>query len=177
MARDLSSLTSQVLSRLCYDTLLEYGVSAKAACEHRVVTPALEHVVEANTLLSGIGFESGGLAAAHAIQDGLNALDKDHSFYHGEKVAFGLLASLFMTDKSSEIIDQVYSFCESVGLPTRLGDLGLADVPEEDLMKAASIACSEKQTIHNERAPMTAELVVAGLKLADARGRERRKDR
>ena len=177
MAGDLRSLTSQALSRLCYDTLLEYGASAKVACEHRVVTPALEHVVEANILLSGVGFESGGLAAAHAIQDGLNALDKNHSFYHGEKVAFGLLASLFMTDKSLEIIDQVYSFCESVGLPTRLSDLGLADVPEEDLMKAASIACSEKQTIHNERAPMTAELVVAGLKLADARGRERRKDR
>jgi len=61
-----------------------------------VVILALEHVVEANTLLSGIGFESAGLAAAHAIQDGLNALDKGHAYFHGEKVAFGVLASLFI---------------------------------------------------------------------------------
>lgn len=175
MAGDISSMTSQALSRLCYETILEYGVSAKTACEHHVVTPALEHIVEANTLLSGIGFESGGLAAAHAIQDGLNALDREHSSYHGEKVAFGLLSSLFMTDKPSEVIDGLYSFCESVGLPTTLGDLGLNDVSEEDLMKAASIACSEKQTIHNEPVPMTTELVTAGMKLADAKGRGRRR--
>lgn len=177
MARDYSSMTSQALARLCYETIIEYGLSAKIACEHHAVTPALEHVVEANTLLSGIGFESGGLAAAHAIQDGLNALDRDHCCYHGEKVAFGLLASLFMTDKSPAVIDDVYSFCESIGLPTRFSDLGLRDVSEEDLLKAASIACSEKQTIHNEQAPVTTDLVVAGMKLADAKGRDRRLDR
>ena len=62
------------LARLCFDTLLKYGVLAKAACEHHQVTPALEHVIEANTLLSGLGFESGGLAAAHAIHNGLTVL-------------------------------------------------------------------------------------------------------
>lgn len=174
MARDESSLTSQALSRLCYETVLEYGASAKAACERHVVTPAFEHVVEANTLLSGIGFESGGLAAAHALQDGLNALDRGHVSYHGEKVAFGLLASLFMTDKPPEVIDEVYSFCETVGLPTTLSCLGLNDVSDEDFLKAASVACAEKQTIHNELSPMTKELVVAGLKMADAEGRSRK---
>ena len=41
------------LARLCYDILLEYGLQAKIACESKLVTPALEKVVEANTLLSG----------------------------------------------------------------------------------------------------------------------------
>lgn len=177
MTRDPGSMTALALSRLCYETVLEYGVLAKAACEHHVVTPALEHVVEANTLLSGIGFESGGLAAAHAIQDGLNALDRDHAYYHGEKVAFGVLTSLFMTDKSPEVIDEVYSLCESVGLPATFSELGLDDVSEEDLMKAASIACSEKQTIHNERIPVTTDLVIACMKLADAHGRGIKKRR
>jgi glycerol dehydrogenase len=175
MARDHSSMTSHALARLCYETLLEYGLVAKMACRHHVVIPALEHVVEANTLLSGIGFESADLAAAHAIQDGLNALDKGHAYYHGEKVAFGVLVSLFMTDKQADIIDEVYSFCESIGLPTTLAGLGPAGVSDEELGKAASIACAEKETIHNEQIPVTPELVLAAIKIANEEGVQRKK--
>jgi glycerol dehydrogenase len=175
MVRAHSSMTAQTLARLCYETLLEYGLSAKMACKHHVVIPALEHVVEANTLLSGIGFESAGLAAAHAIQDGLNALDKDHQFYHGEKVAFGALVSLFLTDKSSDMIDDVYSFCESVGLPTTLAALGLNGLSDAEIGKIASIACAEKETIHNELIPVTPESVVAAIKVADEEGTLRKK--
>lgn len=170
MVRAHSSMTAQALARLCYETLLEYGLSAKMACKHHVVIPALEHVVEANTLLSGIGFESAGLAAAHAIQDGLNALDKDHQFYHGEKVAFGALVSLFLTDKPSEMIDEVYAFCESVGLPTTLAALGLNGLSDAEIGKVASIACAEKETIHNELIPVTTESVIAAIKVADEEG-------
>ncbi|MRR16721.1 MAG: glycerol dehydrogenase [Deltaproteobacteria bacterium] len=175
MVRAHSSMTAQALARLCYETLLEYGVAAKMACRRHVVIPALEHVVEANTLLSGVGFESAGLGAAHAIQDGLNALDKEHQSYHGEKVAFGTLASLFLTDKSSDIIDDVYSFCEAVGLPTTLADLGLSGLTDADLGKLASIACAEKETIHNELMPVTPEAVVAAIKIADEEGTLRKK--
>ncbi len=173
IARDYSSMTAQALARLCYETLLEYGVAAKMSCEHHVVIPALEHVIEANTLLSGVGFESGGLAAAHALQDGLNALDTNHEYYHGEKVAFGTLVSLFLTGKPSDLIDEVYTFCESVGLPTTLADLGLGEVSDEGLEKIASISCAEKETIHNELLPVTPEMVVAAIRVADEEGRRR----
>ena len=56
------------LADLCYRTLLEDGADALRAVQAQVVTPALERLVEANTLLSGLGFESSGLAAAHAMQ-------------------------------------------------------------------------------------------------------------
>ena len=49
-------------------------MTAKTSCEQKVVTPALSHVVEANTPLSGLGFESGGLASAHSIHNGLTRL-------------------------------------------------------------------------------------------------------
>jgi len=58
------------LAKLCYRTLLADGADALNAVQTQVVTPALERIVEANTLLSGIGFESSGLAAAHAIHNG-----------------------------------------------------------------------------------------------------------
>lgn len=68
------------------------------SCEEQVA-PALERVVEAHTLLRGLGFESGGLAACHAIHNGLTQLHQTHGYWHGEKVAIGVLSSLFLTDK------------------------------------------------------------------------------
>ena len=59
-------------------------------------TKALENIVEANTYLSGIGFESSGLAAAHAIHNGLTVLNETHALLHGEKVAFGLICQLVL---------------------------------------------------------------------------------
>jgi len=126
-------MTAFSLAELCFKTLLEYGVDAKNACDVNTVTPALEHVIEANTLLSGLGFESGGLATAHAVHNGLTVLEPTHAYYHGEKVAIGTLTSLILTDKSSEEIHRVFSFCESIGLPTTLADIGLKDVSDADL--------------------------------------------
>jgi len=171
--RDYGSMSSFALARLCYDTLLEHGVSAKLACEAHVVTPALEHIVEANTLLSGVGFESGGMGAGHAIHNGLTVLPQTHSYFHGEKVALGVLASLFLTDKPSELIEEVYGFCEDVGLPTTFADIGLEGITDEELMKVAERAVVRGESIHHELAPVTAEGVVASLKMADAQGRYR----
>lgn len=170
---DLGSMTAYALARLCYDTLLNYGVNARASCEVQAVTPALEHIVEANTLLSGLGFESGGLGAAHAIHNGLTVLEQTHNFYHGEKVAIGTLASLFLTDKPSELIDEVYTFCEQIGLPIRLGEIGLENITDEELMKVAQAACAQGETIHNEPRPIAPRDVVWALKAADAEGRMR----
>ncbi|WP_028534176.1 glycerol dehydrogenase [Paludibacterium yongneupense] len=162
------------LARLCYDTLLEYGQLARTACELHVVTPALERVVEANTLLSGLGFESGGLAAAHAIHNGLTALEQTHAYWHGEKVAFGTLAMLMLTDREPALIATVYDFCESIGLPTTLAQIGLDSIGDADLMRAAEQACAPGETIHNEPRAVTPAMVLAALRCADAEGRRRR---
>ena len=168
MTGRVGSMTAYRLAELCYDTLITYGEAAKAACANHITTPALEHVVEANTLLSGLGFESGGLASAHAIHNGLTVLDATHKYFHGEKVAIGTLAGLFLTDQPIELIEEVYSFCESIGLPTSLADIGLVEVSDADLMKAATAACAPGETIHNEALPVTAEKVFAALKMVDA---------
>ncbi len=174
MTGDVGSMSAYALARLCYDTLLKYGLAAKTACETHVVTPALEHIVEANTLLSGLGFESGGLAASHAIHNGLTVLEQTHHYYHGEKVAFGTLASLFLTDKPAETINQVYEFCETVGLPSTLAGIGLQEASDGDLMEVAKASCAEGETIHNEPVPVTPDTVFSALKAADAEGRRRR---
>ncbi len=171
---ELGSLTAYALAQLCYDTLLEYGVSALVSCKANAVTPALEHVIEANTLLSGLGFESGGLATAHSIHNGLTVLPLTHNYYHGEKVALGVLASLFLNDKPKALIDEVYSFCESVGLPTTLAELGLIAVSPEELKKVAARACIAEENIHHEGGEITPEMVVYALLAADGEGQRRK---
>ncbi len=79
-------MTGLSLARLCYDTLLRYGPAVRLDCENGIVTHALDHIIEANTLLSGIGFESSGLATAHAVHNGLSVLAETHRYYHGENV-------------------------------------------------------------------------------------------
>ena len=63
----LPTEVSVAIGTKCEEILLKYGKLAYEANKAKAVTPALEAVVEANTLLSGLGFESGGLAAAHAV--------------------------------------------------------------------------------------------------------------
>lgn len=175
MTGNVGTMSAYALAELCYDTLLEYGVEAKISAEAGAVTPALERVIEANTLLSGLGFESGGLGACHAIHNGLTALEGTHAYYHGEKVAIGVLGELFLTDKDSGLIDEVYAFCEAVGLPTTLADVGLENVSEQDLRRVAEKACTQGETIYNELVPISVESVLAAIKAADAYGKARKK--
>ncbi|MGB8602377.1 MAG: glycerol dehydrogenase [Rhizomicrobium sp.] len=168
------SMTAYALARLCYDTLIGYGAEALKACEAKAVTPALERIVEANTLLSGIGFESGGLSGAHAIHNGLTALAGTHHFFHGEKVAFGTLSLLYLSCRPQSVIDEVFGFCASIGLPTTLADIGLEGVSDADLLTAAKIACAPEDTILHVNADVTPEMVVAAMRAADAEGRRRK---
>jgi glycerol dehydrogenase len=161
-------------ARLCYDTLLTDGVSAKADNDRHVVTQALDHVVEANTLLSGIGFESGGLATAHAIHNGLTALAETHAFYHGEKVAFGVLTGLHLTGAPAAETETVYSFCEDVGLPTTLADIGVPEADHGRLLEVATRACAPEQPIHHEAGTVTPESVLGAMLAANALGRQRK---
>jgi glycerol dehydrogenase len=171
---DMGSTTAYALAALCWAQLREYGALAVVANTAHALVPAFERIVEANTLLSGLGFESAGLATAHAVHDGLTLLPATRTFLHGEKVAVGTLCSLFLTDKAPDVIDQVFAFCEAVGLPTTLAQIGLAGATREDLMLAAQRACQPGTRIHWEPHRITPEAVLNALLMADAYGKSRK---
>ena len=160
------------LARLSYDTLMEYGVSAKLAVDQNVVTPAVEKVIEANILLSGLGFESSGLAAAHGIHEGVHALEGTEGALHGELVAFGALAQLVMENYSRGEIDRVIDFCKAVGLPVTLRQVGVSDASPKNVMKAAEVACMEGLTTHNSYFEINPELVLGAIIGANALGED-----
>lgn len=172
----LSTITGLNLAKLCYDTLLQYGSDARRSCEQNIVSPALEYVTEANILLSGIGFESSGLATAHSVHNGLSALDETHAYYHGEKVAFGILTGLHLTNSTIEEREIVYSFCEAVGLPTTFPDIGILELNHEKLMEVALKTCAPMEGIHHEIVQVTPSKVIDAMIAADAQGRSRKKE-
>ncbi|MEG2857885.1 MAG: iron-containing alcohol dehydrogenase, partial [Clostridia bacterium] len=135
-----------------------------------VCTRAVEDVIEANTFLSGIGFESGGLAGAHAIHNGFTVLPACHAFYHGEKVAFGTLTQLMLENVPTEELCEVYDFCETVGLPTTLADIGLDSVSDDDIMAVANATCAPGESIYNMPMEITPDKIFAAIKAADAFG-------
>src|SRR5271165_660014 len=145
-----STRSALALAKLCYETLLEDGAEALRAVQTQVVTPALERLVEANTLLSGLGFESSGLAAAHAVHNGLTAAPGTHEFFHGEKVAYGLLVQLVLEGQARALLEQVLRFSTEVGLPITLAEIGLKKLPEDLLQQVANRATAKGETIHNE---------------------------
>ncbi len=166
-----STEAAMALAKLCFDTLMEEGVKAKLALEAGACTPAVEKIIEANTLLSGIGFESGGLAGAHAIHNGLTVLEECHHMYHGEKVAFGTIAQLVLEDVSEDELAEIIGFCIEVGLPVTLKQLGVEKVTREKIMAVAEAACAENDTLHNMPFEVTPETACAAILAADAYGR------
>jgi glycerol dehydrogenase len=165
-----STRSALVLAELCYKTLLADGVAAIEALHHQVPNDALERLVEANTLLSGLGFESSGLAAAHAIHNGLTTAQRTHEYMHGEKVAFGLIAQLMLESQPKSVIEEILAFSNSVGLPTTFADIGIGNPSEELLETVAKRATAPGETIHNEPIMVTSALVLDAMRVADSAG-------
>lgn len=164
MAGGVPTLTGTALAQLSWDVLWENALPAIDAVKDNTVTPAVEKVIEANTLLSGLGFESGGLAAAHAIHNGLTAVPNTHGLAHGQKVNIGSLTQLVMEGAPAGDIREFIEFTTRVGLPTTLTEVGLTVDDEEALTKVADAATAPGETIHSMPFEVRSEDVVSALK-------------
>jgi glycerol dehydrogenase len=145
--------------------------AALQAVSAQVVTPALDRLAEANTLLSGLGFESSGLAAAHAVHKRLTAADNTHTYFHGEKVAFGLLVQLVLEGATRATVDEVLGFSSEVRLSIGLADISLPELSRDQLEPITRRATTPGETIHNEPFEVTPDMVADVILAADALGR------
>lgn len=158
------------LAKLSWDIIREYGLKAIESVKNKEVSPELETVVEATILLSGLGFESGGLAAAHAIHGGFTAIDDMRGALHGELVAFGLLAQCILEERDEHFLNDLLGFYCEAGLPTTLADLGLNSNVDEALMLAVNKTCSKGSYIYNMPFAVDNESVLQAIKKADKLG-------
>lgn len=158
------TIASCAIGEVCAQTLFREGRAAAAAVAAGVVNDALETVVEANTLLSGLGFESGGLAAAHAVAQSFTAIPTVHAGYlHGEMVAMGTLAQLTMESRPDEA-RRVAEFFAAVGLPVHLGQLGIDGAEQDAALDVVGEHAMGFPFIANMPQPVTPELVRASVR-------------
>lgn len=158
------------IAKASWDILFEDGEKALMALDSGVVTEAFENVVEANTLLSGLGFLNTGLATAHGIHSGLTVLPETHKYLHGEKVAFGIVCQMVLENTPAETVDKVMRFMVAIGLPVTLADLGVA--AERDKVLAIAEKTANGPLIHQEPFAVTTERVYGAIIAADALGRK-----
>lgn len=165
-----SCRAGMAIAKECYDILMADGESALMAVKDHIVTEAVENVIEANTLLSGLGFENTGCAAAHGIHSGLSEIASAHAYLHGEKVAFGIICQLVLENASKELIDKIVRFMIAVDLPVTLAQLNI-EMSEENLNIIADHTINHNPLIHHEPHIVNEQSVKDIIKAADKIGR------
>lgn len=164
------TIAGMAVSKACHETILSKGVSAKLAAEKGLCTKDVEDVIEANTLLSGLGVQNTSCAGAHSIAEGITVLPPCARLLHGEVVAFGILVQLIVEGAPAEEIEELYDFFNAVGLPTTFADLGIADATDEDIMKVAETSMHSYWDV--EPFTVNPQMVFDGIKMADVLGRK-----
>ncbi len=176
LAGGTATMAANAIAGLCYDLLMEHGEDARRAVERDIVTPSVEKIVEANVLLSGLGFESGGVATAHMIANCLPSFPECHHLMHGHEVGFGVISQLCLDDDFDvEERNEIVDFEIAVGLPVTFADLGLAGVTAERLKTIGDICAGEGSLCNNHPFPVTCDSIVAAMIAADALGTVRKK--
>lgn len=108
-----------------YRAIREHGGAALARRARGETGEAIERVVEAMMLLAGVAHESGGPSIAHALARALASLPACRTALHGELVAFALLAQLVFEERPHDMLDDLVGFYRALGLPVRLGEIGI----------------------------------------------------
>ena len=155
------------IAKMCYETIRDNCAIAMEAVEEKVVTKAVENIIEATVYMSGVGAESGGLAAAHSIHNGMTAVEDLHSAQHGEKVAFGTVAQLVLEGEKLEVIEEVINIIKISGLPLTLEDMGMKQFNRDEWLKVAELSCAEGETIHNHPFKVTPDMVYDAIVTAN----------
>lgn len=157
------------LANACYEIVRRYGPEAVLHVKEQRVSPAVEKVVEANTLLSGLGFEGCGVAAAHAIGMALGDLPGMKGALHGEEVAVGLIVQFMLEKREPAFLNDMLGFYASIGLPASIRELGAPEPNDEQLRNLAAFALRPQSRIHNMSMPLTVEDVAKALSQAGER--------
>jgi glycerol dehydrogenase len=166
-----AGITAMSIALICKETIFKYGYEAVCAVKENSVTPAFENVVEANILMSCIGFENGGLSIAHALQGGMTVLEEIKEYYHGEKVGFFTLVQMVLEGRDPSEISELINFYKKVGLPVTLADLGLGNVSDVRILGAIKNTFERMPIVQNIQPKVDENDILYALKVTDALGK------
>ena len=152
------TLAAEAIAEKCREVLLEFAEEAVEANEKHIVTPAFEAVIEANTLLSGIGFESGGLSIAHALHNAMVSLwGNEIKGSHGQIIALTTLQQLQIEGRKEEF-SRYQALFEKLELPITYEPLSVLPSANE-LQKVTNLAFSPEDGIIRSNVSVTKDEV------------------
>ena len=161
-----SLYTAQVLAEAAHGILLQNGAAAMDSVDRGEISAALELVVEASVLLSGLAFESGGLSIAHALLRGLTILPQCRGALHGEMVAYGTLVQMAAEGRDAGELALMGNFLSDMSLPVSLRELASQEVGPADREKVAKLTLAAPY-IGNFHRPLDAETILSAMDTAD----------
>lgn len=167
--------TAIAIAGQLYETLLLIGKEAVHALEKHRLTKELEDVIDAVILVSGSVSGYGGddcrTAGAHAIYSGLTIFPEVHGTYHGEIVAFGILAQLCMEGAGKEELNTLISYYKEIGLPITLKQMGIHRLTDYQWNELGEITVTIED-MANMPFKVTPDMVIEAIRRADEIGNE-----
>jgi glycerol dehydrogenase len=163
--------TGAVIAHHAFETLFRHAPQAMADAAAGRLTDAFEATVEAVVLMSGLGFENGGLSLAHSLTRGFTRVPGSAHRPHGEQVAFGLLVQLQLMAGGEEHLHALLPFYARLGLPRRLAAIGLSPEDGEALDRIAEATLTAPHITHLAGPPLTAAAIRGAMLAVDDRAR------
>ncbi|MFT3972159.1 MAG: glycerol dehydrogenase [Amaricoccus sp.] len=155
-------LTGIAIADACYRTLRAHAVAGVAAARRGEVTADLEAVIEATLLMSGLGFENGGLSLAHSLTRGLVKARGAASAPHGDHISWGLLVQLAAEEREEAFLRDLLGFYREIGLPASLPELGM-DQPEAAEIAAIARGTMTAPHLKNLARPVDEAAIIAAI--------------
>ena len=124
----------------CYRSLMEHGQKAVTDLKSGNHSVDVDDIIEAVKLASAMAFENTGCALAHALHNGLTRTGQVKG-EHGEIVAYCTIVQMAFEKRPADEVRQVVSWCQKIGLPTKLKMLG---EPSKAALRMAADYASEK---------------------------------
>ena len=101
----------------------------------------------------------------------MSAVASANAYYHGEKVAFGLITQLILEGQPQSEIDMIVEFQRTVGLPITLAEVGVDSSDDDALDLIAETTVAPGETCHHEPFEVRADAIKAAMLAADKLGR------
>ena len=157
------------LAECAYATLRRHAHDALQAAGSGKPTAAFEAAIEAVILMSGLGFENGGLGLAHAMTRGLMQSPRTRTAAHGEHVAYSMLVQTAL-DADTDDLREERDFVRSLGLPAALFDFGGGAATADEIALLATSAMTATQHVLNWRDPLDPPAIIDAIERVEAIG-------
>jgi len=172
--KDSTTLAAMNLSTQIKETIFEMGLAAKRHVEEGRNSVAVERILEANILMTGVISGLGGAkfrtAVAHGLLYGMTVLPPIHKDLHGEVVAFGMLVQLCLEKKENDF-EELLSFLKRLEMPLSLQSLGFTDLNDPLFKEGLRRTCASGSSVHNMPFPIDEKNLLSAMKETDDRVR------